>query len=86
MKPSGLACELVLPDEWAEHVADDVFARQFARTPYAVSFRSGGQTFILVTLHVLYGSSSADRVHELKWMARWMAAMGRPRSTSTGRT
>jgi endonuclease/exonuclease/phosphatase family metal-dependent hydrolase len=74
VKPSGLACELVLPDEWAEHVGDDVFARQFARTPYAVSFRSGGQTFILVTLHVLYGSSSGDRVHELRWLARWMAA------------
>ena len=74
VKPSGLACELVLPDEWAEHVGDDVFARQFARTPYAVSFRSGGQTFILVTLHVLYGSSSGDRVHELTWLARWMAA------------
>ncbi len=74
VKPSGLACELVLPDEWAEHVSDDVFARQFARTPYAVSFKSAGQTFILVTLHVLYGETSADRQHELRWLARWMAA------------
>jgi endonuclease/exonuclease/phosphatase family metal-dependent hydrolase len=74
VKPSGLACELVLPDEWAERVGDDVFARQFARTPYAVSFRSGGQTFILVTLHVLYGDSSAGREHELRWLAKWMAA------------
>lgn len=74
VKPSGLACELVLPDEWAEHVGDDVFVRQFARTPYAVSFRSGGQTFILVTLHVLWGSSATDRTPELRWLARWMAA------------
>lgn len=74
VKPSGLACELVLPDEWAEHVRNDVFARQFARTPYAVSFRSGGQTFILVTLHVLYGASSSEREHELRWIAKWVAA------------
>lgn len=74
VKPSGLACELVLPDEWAERVGSDAFARQFARTPYAVSFRCAGQTFILVTLHVLYGSAADDRVHELRWIARWMAA------------
>jgi endonuclease/exonuclease/phosphatase family metal-dependent hydrolase len=74
IKPSGLACELVLPDEWAEHVGQDVFARQFARTPYAVSFKSAGQTFILVTLHVVYGSGPSDREHELRWIARWMSA------------
>ena len=43
VKPSGLARELVLPDEWAERVGDDVFARQFARTPYAVSFKSAAR-------------------------------------------
>ena len=74
VKPSGLACELVLPDDWAAHIGQDAFARQFARTPYAVSFRAGGQSFVLVTLHVLYGTSSADRTDELSWIARWMAS------------
>jgi endonuclease/exonuclease/phosphatase family metal-dependent hydrolase len=73
VKPSGLACELVLPDEAATEIRKDVFARQFARTPYAVSFKASGQTFILVTLHVLYGSAAADRAHELEWIAQWMA-------------
>jgi endonuclease/exonuclease/phosphatase family metal-dependent hydrolase len=69
---SGLACELVVPQEWLEEVGSDALRRQFARTPYAVSFRSGEQTFILVTLHVDYGSRSSERIPELKGIARWM--------------
>jgi endonuclease/exonuclease/phosphatase family metal-dependent hydrolase len=37
-----------------------------------VSFLAQGVTFILVTLHVDYGDRSADRVPELKGIARWM--------------
>ena len=48
----GLACELVVPEEWLTEVGSDALRCQFARTPYAVSFRSGKQTFILVRLHV----------------------------------
>jgi exonuclease III len=69
---SGLACELVVPEEWLEEIGSDALRRQFARAPYAVSFRSGRQTFILVTLHVNYGDSSAERIPELKGIARWM--------------
>jgi hypothetical protein len=47
--------------------------RQFARTPYAVSFLSCGQTFTLITLHVDYGDTAADRVPELKAIAKWLA-------------
>jgi exonuclease III len=72
VEPSGLACELVVPEEWLSEIAPDALRRQFARTPYAVSFRSGEETFILVTLHVTYGDSSADRVPELRAIARWM--------------
>lgn len=72
VEPSGLACELVVPEEWLNEIAPDALRRQFARTPYAVSFRSGTETFILVTLHVTYGDSSADRVPELRGIARWM--------------
>jgi endonuclease/exonuclease/phosphatase family metal-dependent hydrolase len=70
---SGLASELVVPPEWLAEIGPDALQRQFARTPYAVSFQAGTATFILVTLHVLYGSTAADRVPELRAIARWMA-------------
>jgi endonuclease/exonuclease/phosphatase family metal-dependent hydrolase len=73
VQPSGLACELVVPPEWLSEISADALRSQFARTPYAVSFRSGDRTFILVTLHITYGDSSTDRVSELKGIARWMA-------------
>jgi endonuclease/exonuclease/phosphatase family metal-dependent hydrolase len=72
---SGLACELVLPKEQLDQavIGSGALDRQFARTPYAVAFRSGSKTFILVTLHVLYGDASGDRVPELKAIAQWLA-------------
>ena len=72
---SGLACELVVPREQLDQgaIAPDALDRQFARTPYAVAFKSGRQTFILVTLHVLYGDASGDRAPELKAIAQWLA-------------
>lgn len=72
VQPSGLACELVVPPEWLEQISEDALRNQFARTPYAVSFRAGTTTFILVTLHVDYGDDSADRIPELTAIARWM--------------
>ncbi|PVW13940.1 endonuclease/exonuclease/phosphatase family protein [Marixanthomonas spongiae] len=70
---SGLACELVVPKEWSSGVDNHVLENQFVRTPYAVSFKSCGQTFILVTLHIKYGKKSSDRIAELKWIAKWLA-------------
>jgi endonuclease/exonuclease/phosphatase family metal-dependent hydrolase len=71
---SGLAGELVVPPEWtrSEDIAPNALREQFARTPYAVSFSSGRETFILVTLHVLYGETAADRLGELHGIARWL--------------
>jgi len=80
LQPSGLACELVVPPEWLSEIGEDALRHQFVRTPYAVSFRRKDATFILVTLHVDYGDSSADRIPELKGIARWMAEWAR-RST-----
>lgn len=75
VRPSGLACELVVPEEWLERgVEEDALNRQFARTPYAVSFVSAGQTFILVTLHVWFGDKPQDRIDELEGIAEWMAS------------
>ncbi|HVP40529.1 MAG TPA: endonuclease/exonuclease/phosphatase family protein [Candidatus Krumholzibacteriaceae bacterium] len=70
---SGLACELVVPQEQLAKVGPDALSRQFARTPYAVSFWSAGKTFILVTLHVIYGEKAKERVPELKAIAEWMS-------------
>lgn len=70
---SGLAGELVVPPEWLAEIAPEALSRQFARTPYAVSFQAGEATVILVTLHVLYGDSAAERAPELRSIARWMA-------------
>jgi len=77
VRPSGLACELVVPEEKLSQIGSDALKRQFARTPYAVSFEAGGNTFILITLHVLYGKVAADRVPELKTIAGWMADWAR---------
>jgi endonuclease/exonuclease/phosphatase family metal-dependent hydrolase len=71
---SGLACELVVPQEHLATIAPDALDRQFARTPYAVSFRSAGKTFILVALHVIYGEKAEERIPELKAIADWLAA------------
>lgn len=72
VKPSGLACELVVPPE-RDDIEPGAFGRQFARTPYACSFVGAGETFILVTLHVRYGRDPTDRVGELEAIARWLA-------------
>ena len=69
---SGLACELVVPPEWLAETGPDALREQFARTPYSVSFRSGQATFLLTTLHVIYGRASQDRIGEISGVARWM--------------
>jgi endonuclease/exonuclease/phosphatase family metal-dependent hydrolase len=74
---SGLASELVVPQEQFDKIAPDALDRQFARTPYAVSFWSCGKTFILVTLHVVYGKKAEERQPELKAIAEWLADWAR---------
>ena len=71
VKPSGLAGELVIPEEWM--LDQGALDRQFARTPYGVSFIAAGRTFILVTLHVVYGDKPEDRLAELRTIATWLA-------------
>ncbi len=70
---SGLAAELVVPEEALVQLDPAALRRQFARTPYAVSFRSGRHTFVLVTLHVDYGKHASERTPELVAIARWMS-------------
>jgi exonuclease III len=70
---SGLAGELVVPPEWLAEITPNALREQFARSPYAVSFRGADTTVILVTMHVLYGDTPGDRIPELTAIARWMA-------------
>ena len=72
LKPSGLAAELVVPPDRLERIAENALRNQFARTPYAVSFVRNASTFVLVTLHVLFGDREADRLAELQEIADWM--------------
>lgn len=74
---SGLAGELVVPEDWESIIPSGALQRQFARTPYAVSFRAGRETFTLVTLHVDYGDSSDDRLPELQGIAEWLSNWAR---------
>lgn len=68
---SGLAGEIVIPNEWVKD-PDKVLREQFVRSPYAVSFRSGDKTFILVTVHIIYGKKSKDRINEIHGIASWL--------------
>jgi endonuclease/exonuclease/phosphatase family metal-dependent hydrolase len=72
VRPSGLACELVVAAENAG-IPEDTLKGQFARTPYAVSFACDPSAFTLVTLHVTYGQGPQDRVPELEEIASWLA-------------
>lgn len=76
VKLSGLACEIVIPDDVLEKnraIDPNALQRQFARTPYGVSFQVAGNTFVLLTLHVLFGTKSPDRVAEIKAIADWIS-------------
>lgn len=73
VKLSGLASELVVPKEQLDKIGSEALERQFARTPYAVGFQSMNHTFILVTLHILYGKNAAARIPELKAIADWLS-------------
>lgn len=72
VRPSGLAGELVVAIETETSVPEGQLDRQFARTPYAVSFAADRTQLTLVTLHVLYGEET-DRVVELRAIAEWLA-------------
>ncbi|WP_282148918.1 endonuclease/exonuclease/phosphatase family protein [Algibacter lectus] len=71
---SGLAGELVVPEEWEDNIKDNALSKQFVRSPYAVSFQSNQHTFILVTLHILYGKNPKSRITELRGIAKWLSS------------
>ena len=54
IKFKNMAGEIVLP---LNNLIDDKL--QFARTPYCVAFQAGWFKFVLTTVHIFYGSTSA---------------------------
>jgi endonuclease/exonuclease/phosphatase family metal-dependent hydrolase len=79
-RPSGLAGELVVAIETGTSVNATGLDRQFARTPYAVSFAVDRIQLTLVTLHVLYGKEEA-RAAELREIAAWLARWAKEERT-----
>jgi endonuclease/exonuclease/phosphatase family metal-dependent hydrolase len=69
----GMAGELVLPP--VETREGDVPATQIARTPMMAAFQVGWTKFVLATVHVVYGESTAEpvaRVEEIRQIARFL--------------
>jgi endonuclease/exonuclease/phosphatase family metal-dependent hydrolase len=66
VKLSGLAGELVISDEDLQRLE---IGRQFARTPYIVSFTSAGNPLTLATVHVVWGDDPAQRAKEAAALA-----------------
>jgi hypothetical protein len=84
VRASGLVGEVVIPKE--ELGVAGRLDRQFARTPYAVSFKAATKGFTLVTLHVLYGNTKAAkqrRAKELAKIAEWLNARANEHASST---
>jgi endonuclease/exonuclease/phosphatase family metal-dependent hydrolase len=72
VKPSGLAGELVLSAEQLSGKEPGAIREQFARTPYAVAFQSHGLTFILTTVHIIWGKGAKQRTPEIAAIADWL--------------
>lgn len=77
--PSGLAGEIVLPP-----VSGLDPAIQFDRTPYVVGFRAGAERFSLLTVHIRFGEAPADRLNEIRNLARYTAEEIRDRARFEG--
>ncbi|MFN8378744.1 MAG: endonuclease/exonuclease/phosphatase family protein [Anaerolineae bacterium] len=85
--PSGLAGEIVLPpvevtDAQGRKTMQP--ATQFDRTPYIVGFQAASERFSLLTVHIRYGKVEADRVEEVRNLARYVAGELRSRATEEG--
>lgn len=65
---TGLAAEAVVPPKGNKAVPTP----QFWRTPYIASFSAGNFDFVLLTVHILWGTKDKDRLAELKYLANWV--------------
>jgi endonuclease/exonuclease/phosphatase family metal-dependent hydrolase len=79
VEPSGLAGEIVLPT-----LDDGDPLQQFDRTPYIVGFQTAQERFALLTAHIKYGQTPADRLSEIKNLAEFIATEIRDRTQTGG--
>ena len=80
VEPSGLAGELVLSPEDVKRLK---IGRQFARTPFLVSFVSTGNPFTLASVHVIWGGDVDQRRHEAEALADLLRLTVKDPSPST---
>ncbi len=72
VKFTGLAAEIVMsPGQGRKKVSPEL---EFDRSPYMASFRINGCNFIVVTVHIYYGSGSnvRYRLEEIKNIAKFL--------------
>lgn len=75
----GLASEVVIPPRTIRTPDGKTViepARQLARTPFAVGWKSGWTDFVLTTVHIYYGEAKAEdplRVQEISEIAEFLA-------------
>ena len=86
LQQDGLACELVVSEEGPWKLSDISFREQFARTPYAVAFKNHKASFVLVTLHILYGTNAEDRLPEILTIAEMLGYWAKRRPDSVWST
>lgn len=86
----GLAAELVLPPRKVKNDAGktvQIPVQQISRTPFIAGFRSGDTSFILASVHMLYGSAranDAERVQEIEHFARFLNDRSKDPTTWSG--
>jgi endonuclease/exonuclease/phosphatase family metal-dependent hydrolase len=74
----GLASELVIPPIKSKDENNKTVylpSSQLARTPFIAGFSAGWTTFLLATVHILYGESKADepqRIEEIRQIAQFL--------------
>ena len=75
---TGLAAEADPPRK-KRKISDDPLRYEYLpkkitwwRSPYMASFRAGNFDFILITAHIRWGSSEAERVEPLRELAAWI--------------
>ncbi len=78
----GLAGEIVLPPTFSRGEGYSPVL-QFARTPFICGFKAGWFKFMLSTVHILYGSNTADnpeRIEEIRKLAELLKGRAREKT------
>jgi endonuclease/exonuclease/phosphatase family metal-dependent hydrolase len=69
---TGLAAEASPPRVKDPKTGEYVSQLGWWRSPYIASFQAGNFDFVLITAHVRWGASEAQRIPELRLLAEWV--------------